>query len=105
MHNFLVQGTSIKGTKLTKKQIEVCHQPFVELNVYWNGEVGLCCWDYDNMIKLGNLNETSIMKIYNNKVFQMVRRKMLDKNCNFMPCKICSQIYGKDLYKEFTERL
>lgn len=101
MHNFLVQGTSIKGNQLTEKQIEICHQPFVELHIYWDGQIGLCCWDYDNMFPLGNVNDQELIELYNSQQFKFVRKEMIKKKCQFMPCKICSQIYGKDLYKEY----
>ena len=48
-HNFLNMGTSIKTKRLSKKQLKICDQPFDYMMIYWNGDLGLCCWDYDNI--------------------------------------------------------
>jgi MoaA/NifB/PqqE/SkfB family radical SAM enzyme len=98
MHNFLVQKTSIKTHELMEKQLEICLQPFILMHIYWNGDVGLCCWDYDHSIDLGNVRKSSILEVFNNNKFKEVRNAMRKKSCkNISPCNICSQIYGKDM--------
>lgn len=97
MHNFLVQKTSIHGNRLSEKQLRRCKMPFREMLFYWNGEVGLCCWDYDHFVALGNIKNESLLKIYNSSKFAEIRKAMRRKDCNkIKPCNICSQIYGMD---------
>lgn len=96
-HNFLVQKTSIHGSDLSEKQLSRCRMPFLLMLFYWNGDVALCCWDYDNLVGLGNVERDSILNIYNNAKFNEIREAMKIKNCkDIKPCNICSQIYGKD---------
>lgn len=97
MHNFLVQNTSMHQEGLSAKQIRRCHMPFMVMLFYWNGDVGLCCWDYDNLVGLGNIHENSLLEIFNNEKIQYIRNAMIKMDCKqIKPCNICSQIYGLD---------
>ena len=97
MHNFLVQGTSVHGANLNARQLSRCKMPFKEVFVYWNGDVALCCWDYDHLAPTGNLIEQALLTIYNGPRFQQVRRAMKQLDCSrIYPCVSCSQIYGRD---------
>jgi MoaA/NifB/PqqE/SkfB family radical SAM enzyme len=96
-HNFLVQKTSVHGSDLSERQLSRCTQLFFLMLFYWNGDVALCCWDYDNLAGLGNIEKDSLLGIYNNAKFNVIRSAMKRKNCKYIkPCNICSQIYGKD---------
>lgn len=96
-HNFLVQKTSVHGSSLSEKQLSRCNMPFVEMFIYWNGDVALCCWDYDNLVGLGNIEKDSLLNIYNNEKFNKVRNAMIRRDCKDLePCNICSRIYGTD---------
>lgn len=98
MHNFLDMNTSIKTKSLSNKQLYKCQQPFDYMLIYWNGDVGLCCWDYDNFAKLGNVQSDNILKIYNNKNYMKIRDAMEKMDCiDITPCNRCSQIYGEDM--------
>jgi len=97
MHNFLVQATSVYGNHISDKQQRRCLMPFSAMLFYWNGDVGLCCWDYDNIACLGNIEKEPLLKIYNNPKFIEIRNAMIKKACKgIKPCNICSQIYGQD---------
>lgn len=97
MHNFLDQETSIHGCSLSDKMLSRCRQPFSTMIVFCNGDVGLCCWDYDNFLKLGNIERSPLLNIFNNDMFLKVRTAMIKKDCKDIPlCSRCSRIYGKD---------
>jgi len=97
MHSFLVQGTSIHGTALSDRMLSRCQQPFSTMIIFWNGEVGLCCWDYDSMLRLGDIGNNSLLDIFNNETFAEIRAAMLQKDCSHITlCNACSRIYGKD---------
>ncbi|MFC1789089.1 radical SAM/SPASM domain-containing protein [Thermodesulfobacteriota bacterium] len=97
MHNFLDQKTSVHGCSLSYKMLSRCWQPFSTMIVFWNGDVGLCCWDYENFLKLGNIERSSLLEIFNNDMFLKVRTAMIRKDCKNIPvCSKCSRIYGKD---------
>lgn len=98
MHNFLTQGTSYLTDKLSDKQLLPCMQPFMHLMIYWNGDLGLCCWDADHYINLGNIKDKSIIEIFNTEQYKNIRKSMLDGDCkHIFPCNKCSQIYGQDM--------
>jgi len=98
MLNFLVQGTSIKTKSLFKKQLRRCFQPITNLVIYWDGQLGLCCWDYNHLAKLGNANDNQLLETFNNSNYTQIRKTMLKMSCeNTPPCNICSQIFGYDM--------
>ncbi len=99
MHNFLDMETSIKTKKFKERQLKFCEQPYNFMLIYWNGDVGLCCWDYDNLANLGNIRENSLINSYNNHKFRMIRGAMSAMDCaEISPCNRCTVIYGKDAY-------
>ena len=98
MHNFLTEGTSFITDKLSNRQLLPCMQPFMYLMVYWNGDLGLCCWDADHYIDLGNLKTKSVLEAFNSEPFRKIREAMLIGDCkDIFPCNQCSQIYGYDM--------
>lgn len=55
--------------------------------VYWNGEVGLCCIDYNNEIKIGNIKEKGFLNtIFSEKTAQ---KRKLGFQKKFDLCKGC----------------
>jgi MoaA/NifB/PqqE/SkfB family radical SAM enzyme len=98
MHNMLTQGTSYMTKKLTDKQLLPCMQPFMQLMVYWNGDLGLCCWDANHYMDLGNIRDKPVLEAFNTEPYKKIREAMLTRNCkDIYPCNICSQIYGYDM--------
>lgn len=102
MHSFLDMETSIKTKFLRTKQLAFCESPYEVMIIYWNGDIGLCCWDYDNEAKIGNIENDSLINIYNNNKYQMIRALMNRMDCRTIsPCNRCSLIYGKDTFRFF----
>ncbi|MCM8797690.1 MAG: SPASM domain-containing protein [Candidatus Omnitrophica bacterium] len=97
MNAFLDAGLSERTSILTKRQVGFCLQPFYYLVVYWNGDIGLCHWDYDNIASIGNIQDESLYTNYNNQKAMARRMAMCRMDCgNCVPCNRCSQIYGYD---------
>lgn len=97
MHNFLVQGTALHGGAAGNVQRQRCSMPFHVMLIYANGDVGLCCWDFDNIARLGNVRESDLLAVYNQPGFAAIRRAMRAGDCAMVrPCNMCSQIYGQD---------
>ncbi|MFA5389398.1 MAG: radical SAM/SPASM domain-containing protein [Candidatus Omnitrophota bacterium] len=98
MHNFFNMGTSIMTDKLSGDQLRFCAEPFEGLFIYCNGDLGLCCWDYDNLTGLGNVSKHGILNLYNNsRKLNDIRAAMLKMDCrNTYPCNRCSLSYGLD---------
>jgi len=66
-----------------------CSIPFTDINIFPNGNVGLCCCDTKEVTNFGNALNNNIIDIYNNYKFKRLRRKMLlGRNANEF-CKFC----------------
>jgi MoaA/NifB/PqqE/SkfB family radical SAM enzyme len=67
----------------------VCTVPMYQTVVFWNGQLGLCCIDYDQMVKLPNVLEQGFTKAYMSDEAARARRdgyaKRFDicQNCNY----------------------
>ncbi len=102
MLNFMTQGVSIKTQELSAKQLRRCFQPVAVLPIYWDGRIGLCCWDYDHLAELGDISDKEIINLYNDFKHQQIRKAMLKMKCDSVkPCNICSQIYGQDMNADY----
>jgi radical SAM protein with 4Fe4S-binding SPASM domain len=56
--------------------------------IYWNGDVTLCCWDYDGKLVVGNVFEDGgFMKVYNSEKYKRYRKKAIRRE--FSLCKKC----------------
>ncbi|MGI9372147.1 MAG: radical SAM protein [Hyphomicrobiales bacterium] len=72
----------------TEKVREICIEPLIQTVVFWNGDLGLCCIDYDQMIQLPNLKEDGFLKAYRSDEAASARKKGYLKQ--FDICKECS---------------
>ncbi len=50
-----------------------CYMLYEMMVIFWDGEVGLCCEDWFNSIKLGNLKKYSIDAIWYGKAMEKIR--------------------------------
>lgn len=64
-----------------------CRLPFTEMLINWDGTVSLCCQDIDGEVILGDVNNESIQKIWQNKKYQQIRQKHLKLQTNNL--KLC----------------
>lgn len=97
MHSYLDGGMSTITEKLSVEQIKICKDPFEIIVLFCDGSAGMCCWDYDNFIHIGNVMDNTIMELFNNEVFTKIRRLHNEKKCNELePCNRCSRVFGLD---------
>jgi MoaA/NifB/PqqE/SkfB family radical SAM enzyme len=66
----------------------VCTVPMYQTVVFWNGQLGLCCIDYDQMVKLPNVVEQGFTKAYLSDEATRARRDGYAKR--FDICQNCS---------------
>jgi radical SAM protein with 4Fe4S-binding SPASM domain len=67
-----------KNKKYRRAAIEdnaICTRPDQQTIIYWNGDVGLCCIDFNNDFKLGNINDESLKTIIESEYARLIRRK------------------------------
>ena len=87
-YNYLMPTDKKLQRKQSKIYKTVCTTPLRQSLVYWNGDLGLCCVDFDNVIKLPNIKE----KGYLNTLFsdEVVEKRKKGFQKQFALCKKCS---------------
>lgn len=76
----------------------VCKYPWTHFEVNNpNGDVTMCC---DNSTVLGNVNEESVLDIWNGERYRDMRRKMLDQGAHVMCPNDCPVLHGCKEYQE-----
>ena len=72
-------GISLKLPPLDKI-VKFCRQPFEMIFINWNGDVRPCCIstiNEENSITVGNLNDSTLEKIWNNSAMRKLRVSLL----------------------------
>ena len=66
----------------------LCNTPLHQSVVFWNGQLGLCCIDYDKMVSLPNVDERGYVAAYLSDEAARARRSGVAKR--FAICRQCS---------------
>jgi MoaA/NifB/PqqE/SkfB family radical SAM enzyme len=83
-------GTVPFGGNLDEKQRKiVCLRPFRQLYIAHNGIVAQCCSDALNKYVMGDINNQSILEVWNGEPFNKVRKGLIGKGELSELCKIC----------------
>lgn len=73
------------------KRVDPCRLLWTELVVSWNGQVPLCCIDYDDKMVLGNLKNGSITDVWCGEKLEKYRKLHLARDFDKMPiCRTCT---------------
>lgn len=70
---------------------ETCNEAFDKLSINWNGDVTLCCSDYDNFMIVGNIMDMDLKQIFNSRIADMYREMIVKKQYGKIKC--CSTCY------------
>lgn len=77
LHDFA--GQSDNGTKHSPASTVVpCYMLWKSMFILWNGDVSICCMDFDGKYILGNVKKQSIEDIWTGEKFQSVRQNHLN---------------------------
>lgn len=66
----------------------VCTWPIDNAVIFWNGDIGLCCIDFDQKVKMLNIQEKGFVKAYLSP--ELVRSRILGFRKKYAICKNCS---------------
>jgi MoaA/NifB/PqqE/SkfB family radical SAM enzyme/glycosyltransferase involved in cell wall biosynthesis len=66
-----------------------CERPWIMANIFSDGSVVPCCYDFDGTMKVGNAFEEPFGKIWNGTAFAELRKKILTDRDNILHCKQC----------------
>ncbi len=98
----------LRGDKY--KKIEVCSEPFFYLYVLHNGDVSVCCRDFGGKIVFGNVNDSSLIDIWNGLNLKRFRQMQLKKKRHLHPeCGKCAypsyNTHKQDVLDSYTDEL
>jgi MoaA/NifB/PqqE/SkfB family radical SAM enzyme len=80
-------------------QKTVCLGPLRTAVVFWNGDLGLCCVDFDNILKMPNIKKNGFLETFKSKEAILKRRKGFKMNLGL--CQKCSLRHGDYLGVNF----
>jgi MoaA/NifB/PqqE/SkfB family radical SAM enzyme len=66
-----------------------CKRLFTQAYILYNGDVVLCCVDWERTTVLGNVKEKSIEEVWNGERAVSIRRKFLDGDMKGLLCHSC----------------
>jgi len=69
-----------------------CPTPFNQFNVLWNGDLTLCCIDYNGDLVYDNIKNKSIIEAFNSDNIRRIRRNFIEGKDMHKKCLYC---YGK----------
>ncbi len=87
----LVEETRCGGSVQLLKDAKPCAAPFYEVSILWNGDVVLCCYDYDGFNVLGNINTHSLAQIWKGEKIKKIRQIFLENSTQKLP--LCCRCY------------
>jgi radical SAM protein with 4Fe4S-binding SPASM domain len=66
-----------------------CGRPFREIVIHSNGDVPICCDDWQKEMIVGNINDSSLTDIWQSQEFEAVRARLYHKDRGFGICAGC----------------
>lgn len=66
-----------------------CPQLWQRLSIHWNGDVTVCCSDFDGFLRVGNIKEKDIKQLWNSDEFNHLREKHIRRDFNGLICQTC----------------
>lgn len=78
----------------------VCDMPWTSVTILWDGRVVPCCFDYDGLYVLGNLNRQSLKEIWGGERIKHLRQCHRDGNLHEIRlCDKCIDFEGYSVRK------
>ena len=93
--SFGLKLTNRAGTIDVGNQPEIstdkpCYYPSYSMTIDWNGDVLVCMQDWNKKIKFGNVNTSSLLEIWQNKIYSKYRNSLIKGKRKLSPCNKCN---------------
>jgi len=86
--NRFISRDFFEGLDVEKNRL--CFSPFAALAIFWNGDVVGCCTDLNGLQVLGNVQNESLMSVWNGASFRQMRRDLATHHVQNWPlCRNC----------------
>ena len=93
LENRAMQEIAATGLNPRKwKPFSFCNRLFEQAYILFNGDVVLCCVDWERTTILGNLQEHTLEEIWNGELFTEIRRRYLAGDLKGLLCQKCLTI-------------
>jgi radical SAM protein with 4Fe4S-binding SPASM domain len=80
-----------------------CLRPLEMANIFSNGDVVPCCYDFDATMKVGNVKERPFTEIWNSDDMRSIRRRILSERDSLPKCQACGINFKKSPSGWFPE--
>jgi len=77
------------GTKVVPCMKNICLNPFSQFNILWNGDLTLCCIDYNGDLVYDNIRGKSIIEAFNSDRINDIRKNFINKENLHKKCLNC----------------
>lgn len=67
-----------------------CYYPFSQITINYDGKVLLCTHDWNKRISVGDVNDSSLLDVWNNDQLKKIRLALAKSNRDFSPCDLCN---------------
>jgi MoaA/NifB/PqqE/SkfB family radical SAM enzyme len=89
---------ALKQSETIKKVYRPCTEVYQKLSVDWDGKVTACCSDFDQLLTVGDLADSTLSEIWNHSRVLAMSRALLDAG-RHRSLSLCSHCYHT--YEEF----
>ena len=92
------RGGSAPNKKHVKTLDMTCILPFKQMVIRPDGKVSLCCNDALGKMTLGDLNDQSLIEIWNSEKYFRIRHLIYEGRNNIDLCKKCDSLFHPEKY-------
>lgn len=85
----IIDTSEMAGEDVEWKFAFYCTIPFWRAWILWNGDMVLCCVDWERTKVFGNIHENSIKEIWNGKEYKEYRQRMKNRDLEGTLCEHC----------------
>ena len=72
----------------------VCANPFTRMVITWQGDISMCCIDFDLDMKIGTYKNGGLASVWSGLPAAEIRKNMLEKRTDSLPviCQNCDNL-------------
>lgn len=92
LHNW-IYGRCYNPVDRDRKNLKSCAIPFYIIQIFWNGDVSPCVFDFDGKMLMGEVRTKSIKEVWNGLNYDLLRSYHRQKRFdNSFLCMACDQL-------------
>ena len=101
-------GMVMEGNQIDVETNKPCFYTHYSMSIDWNGDVLLCVQDWNKKVKMGNLNNQTLIDVWNSPNFNKYRRILGNGKRALTPCITCNTngtLHGKNHREAWLNQL